>query len=741
MYQKFVTQKIFDYVKRHAFFLFAIVFYLLTTFYYMGPSLTSCDTTLYGFGDNTAGPVWRATLPEDQGLIGARTATTNAPYGDNLENPIGYSLILQTILIRGAQAVAGPICGYNIVNILSFVVSALVMYGFIYALTRNRWVALFAGYAVAFSPYYQMKVGGHPSYGFQAIFIGLIWLFYRLLQYQRKRDALYLALMFMVSIYFDPYFTLFSGLIVASLGLTWLVINKKVFLRSLWQSNKASARTVTRQFKLLALSAGLMVAATLPLAGIYLINGQQINDNVAASRGNVLEEAKACSNWPHEYLVPFVLHPLFKKVFGEERYIQTIDYLKGGFSCGIGEDSVGLSLVLVFIVIIGTVIIFWERLNKRRQDLSRILTFNPTLLIAGLVVLGLVAFTFALPPVRFRGIVPTPSYELLSVTLTWRTLARLYMIVNIVLVILSAVLFVYLRAHFKQYRRILVVLFVLVCGIVFVEYQAFMPLSGNKLSTFNYAKDAPSAYTWLKKQKTIQTIAEYPLEQYGRESDVMSYYLSMQVVHRKKLFNSALSYGAQESLKDGLKNLADPQTVHALRSFGVDAVVIHGVTDQEVATNMDGKLIYSAPRAEFNMRGTTPTVKNDNMIVLDIRAVSPAEYYIDLGPGFVRNATIINSAADWKYEAISGSDMYIRKFNQKNVVDNTEPVSICFSAQMSVPLEKSTLNITTHEGKRPIGVISGELNRYKTAATSKIKIETANGHNMRVTRLGCENNE
>jgi hypothetical protein len=303
----------------------------------MGPSVTSCSTTTYGFGDNTAGPIWRATRPEGQGILGSFTKTTNAPFGDNLFSPVGVSYIIQPVMFKATMAVAGPVCGYNIVNMLGFFLSALTMFGFIYVLTRKKWIALFAGYATSFTPYYQVKIGGHPSYGYQAIFIGLIWLFYNLMKYKRKRDAIYLGILFAIACYFDPYFSLLSATVLGALTLTWLVVNKSGIIGffKTRDKNKTYQIDIRKQAKLLLISALSFILLLSPLIFVLSTQGKQINSNVAAARGNVLLETKACSNWPHEYLVPFVLNPVFEKIFVKEHYAAVVNNLKANFLVGL----------------------------------------------------------------------------------------------------------------------------------------------------------------------------------------------------------------------------------------------------------------------------------------------------------------------------------------------------------------------------------------------------------------------
>ena len=704
----------------------------------MGPSVTSCTTTVYGFGDNTAGPIWAASLPEKQGLIGSYTNMTNAPFGDDLSSPIGYSLITQSILIKITTGLAGPICGYNIANIIGFILSALVMFGFVYEITKSRWIALLAGYAVSFSPYFQMKIGNHFSFGFQAIFIGLIWLFYRLLKNKKKKDAILLGLLFVISVYWDPYFSLLAAIVMASLGLTWLVINKKIFTIKFWsRENHINNAKIKHQLSLFFISISIIVALVIPLIVIISSQSGQINANVAASRGNVLAETKACSNWPHEYFVPFVLNPIFRGLIGDDRYVSVENSLRDGFSCGLAEDSVGLSLVLLSIVLLGSAAFVWKKLNKRKIGLSAYLGFEPKILVYGLVSMAIIAAIIALPPLKIHNLIPTPSYELLQITSIWRTLTRIVVIVNIALVLLSAIFITYFYKHFNlgRHLKLTVVLFIVICAGIFIEYQSFAPFSGNKLSTFNYTKDVPPQYIWLRDQTGIKTIAEYPLERSGGEGNSMAYYLTMQVLHKKKLFNSALSYSPQEDMKTGLKNLSDPQTVSVLKAMGVDAIVVHGVDASELNKIPNVKTIYSASQVYFNILGSSPIVKNDIVNVISLQDVKPQDYVIALGKGFARNMEVIKSAVDWQYETTQDSIIEIK--NLEDAPNEDGLVDVCFDIKMASPGDSDVLSIIVDGEEAMSLTIDDNYKTVKTQANKQIIIHNAVGHNMRVTGIGC----
>ncbi|MDO8265893.1 MAG: hypothetical protein Q7T41_03045 [Candidatus Saccharibacteria bacterium] len=696
----------------------------------MGPSTWDCKNTVYGFGDNTAGPIWKFEIDPKQPPFGAYENQTNYPVGENLYNPTSYSLAGQTMLIWASSRTFGPICGYNVVNMIGFIASAAIMYGFVLAISKKRWIAWLAGYAVSFSPYFQMKVGGHPGYGYQALLIGCAWALLNLFKNKRKKDAVIFAVVTAVTFYFDPYFSLLGASIIAPLILTWLGFN--AFLS---RGSKLKKTNLFKEIKLIGLSLVMVVAMMLPLVYVIFKNSSQINSSVAALRGNILFEAKSCSNLPHEYALPFVLHPVFERVFGKADYINMIDSLHSGFTCGIGEDTVGISIVALTITSLGMIIFGWEQINRRKIKVN--LGYDKKILIIGMIGVAVVAGLIALPPIKIMGFLPTPSYLLIEITTTWRTLTRMYVPVNFAVITLFSVILVFVADNFKKYRKTLKILFVLVFFIIFVEYQAFKPFIGNGLSTFSYKNDVPTAYTWLRDQSDINVIAEYPLEKAGGESNAMAYYLSMQNVHHKKLFNSNDPLVYEETLRASLKDLSDYHTLSVLRGSGVDHIVIHGVSE-EIISKVDGlQIVHVEPQAPFNILAFTPLVKNDITIIAKITAQA-AKSMMKFEKGFARNTTIIKSAADWSYEALNESVITISPVPGEYTMPEEE-INNCFSISLASNGEKinDMVTINTEQGDVQTFELTNDYKEVSVSARERIIIKNEKGYNFRIKDLGC----
>jgi hypothetical protein len=232
--------------------------------------------------------------------------------------------------------------------------------------------------------------------------------------------------------------------------------------------------------------------------------------------------------------VPFIYNPFFEKLIGNDLYHVSVNVLRDHYSCGIGEDVVGLSMVIIAILLVGTIVMIWERLRQRRLSLGSTLGYEPKVLVYGLAAIVLACLALSWPPMVSHGI-STLSYMLLEITPTWRTITRIFVILNIAVVTLASIVAVYFlgQLNIKKYKWLPVALFIVILGAIAVEYQtSTRPFAGNDYGTFDYKKDVPTHYKWLKEQSDIKTIAEYPLERSGGEGNSMAYYLTMQLVHK-----------------------------------------------------------------------------------------------------------------------------------------------------------------------------------------------------------------
>jgi hypothetical protein len=699
----------------------AILGYLLIAAYYMGPSITACRDTVYGFGDNTAGPIWKFSLPGNQSPLGNHENFTNFPFGESLGGPVGYSLLFQSDVLWFFAKLAGAVCGYNLVNLLGFVSSALVMCGFIYWLTRKRSIAFLSGFAVTFAPYYQFQVGGHPSYGYQGLLIGAVWLFFKVIKEHRRRDALLLGVVSGANFYWDPYFTLLISVILVSLGVAWFIYR----IISLREPKKRSEEIANLMLELrrLLISLGVIVFMLLPLVAVKIHYASQINSYVSGSRGDGFTDATNCSIQPLDYILPADSNWFISKIFPS--FSARVVALR--HQCNPSEYTVGLNYAIGLTTFLGLIVFAWEKLNRRQLfKLPR----GPDLrfaVIAALVMTSAAA-ALALPP-RF-GRITFPSDWLLQITLTWRILDRLYVVINIGVVTLFAIVLAYFSQcsfwrSISAKRISWYILFVL----IFVQFQAFTPFHGSS-STFSYKKDLPSIYYWLAGQKDIKSIASYPMDKTG-ESENIEYYLTGNRVDGKHLLNSTLASGPQDPLRFSIKNLAAPQTLPILRELGIDAVQVDGISNA-VLSGISGIKV-------LKFTDVSDPFMNGDMAVAMIEPGPKQDYAVLLETGFPLNSTIMKSAIDLQYEVQDKSVITVAPVLGGKDDSGSKPV--CFEIKTADPTETDTFSVkagkTTLVGPMAINGTYTPV-QFSAPEGESLTLTDSTSHDMRMDQLGCQ---
>lgn len=715
--------------RKYFFLVFTIVSYFAFTVYYMGPSALDCTNTVGGIGDNTAGPIWKFENT-GSGPVGGYSNVTNYPFGESLSGPVDVVVSGQSVLLWSSAKVFGPVCGYNAINIISYVSAALVMFFFVRSMLRGRygWIAWIAGYAVAFAPFYQVKIGGHPSYGFQAILIGVIWAFFSLITRRRLSSAIILAILTVTCFYFDPYFSLLVSTILVPLVVVWAIYNVGNF-----RKKSASKNTIIKELKLGSICLAIIAIAVLPLLYVMTSQSAQIKDSVAGTRDNIVESAKLCSNWPQEYLLPFPDSPAFKLLGGESEKVKGVLY---AFSqCGIAEDSVGIAIVMLAVILLFFVVLLWEYLNRRKSVLPKILSYNPAVLISGLIGISFTAIILALPPFHVLGF-PLPSLIMVEMTSVWRIISREYVVLNIAVVILFSLSLAYFSATLKLKRAAIAVLAGLLFSGIFIQYQTYTPFRGNVESNFSYS-NAPTGYYWLKGQESIRGIAEYPIEK-ATEASSHGYFLTMQSIHRKPILNSALATSSDDPVRSSIKNLKDPLTPIVLRSLGVDAVVVHGVGVSEIESIPYLKVIYSGDHKPDGRLPDSPAVMNSSFVIAKIIGDTPfvktSFQFLDSLP---RNREIQKSATSWEYEVPSGSRAALRSVMRGREGDDA---NVCFSIKMAATGDTGVLDISGTKMKAFERIMLSDQYypiRFEVPFNQTIAISNNNGRNMQITNIGC----
>ncbi len=720
------TQKarsIFSLIAKHKFILSVVAVYLVSTVSYIGPAFYQCNDSIYGFGDSTAGPIWKASLKPEQSILGGYENSTNYPQGETLYSPVGYVTLIQSTFSYLVSKVVGPVCSYNLYNILGYMSSSLLMFAFILYLTRSRWIALLAGYAVAFTPYVQAKIGGHPSYGYSSLLIAILWLTIHLITHRKILHASLLGVALAACAYLDPYFILFAITVMVPIGVVWLFM---LVRSTVWK--KLSWRKLFIDAKPFVIAILLFLVIVTPLLVIRVKDAALINSSVANVRGNVEAAAMLCSNKPLDYLLPDPYNIYLKSVFGEDYTAKNIALRNW---CGSGESRVSISLVILGVIALGGIVMIWERLNRRKLKLRASLSYDPTLVIGSIVGIGLLALMLGLPP--YIHDIITPTGIVLHITEMWRIFAREFLVVNIAAVVLFAIVLKYFSANFKRYRHALIigVIYTLVVLGIIASYQINPPFNP---PVFSYSRDVPQIYERIKNTPEIQTLAEYPIDRTGIEYDSIVYYLTMQAVHGKKLFNSAAITNKNAMIHYSLKDLADPQTIPTLRSYGIQYVVVHSVEQEDIKKYLSGVEVvaWNVPQA-YSLTMVRPDKRTD-IVLLKILEGPKVTNVLTLERGFNLNLELMRSPVGMEYEVSPTIEMSVRSIKEGEATSS----NTCFDIR-SVNAEASNVIVRVNgrdvETKEITGVYVPVELSVKTG--DRITLHNPSNTNMAINNLGC----
>lgn len=718
-----------EFIVRHWFVLATAILYLFFSAYYMGPAFTRCSDSVYGFGDSTAGPIWRNSLEPEQPTFGGYTNQTNYPVGENLYSPVGFVSSVQTISMDLGAEVVGPICAYNLYNIFGYLTTSLLMFFFVRYLTRNRWVALLAGYAVAFTPYIQGKIGAHPSYGYASLLIAVLWLTIHLLLTRNWRYGFLLACALALCAYFDPYFTLLALTIVIPTGTAWLVWRLLIMKQ---QKIIEASSDLKYLIKPLLITIGTFTALVSPLLVIGLTEGSSIEASVTKIRGDVTAAAMLCSNKPLDYILPDPTNRPLLEIFGGE-YVEKNIQLRNW--CGYAESRVSLSLTLLFVIILSVIMVYSRKLGLIRAPVITNFGYQNKLLILILVFVALAAFLLSLPPYIDGSI--TPTGIILKLTTMWRIFAREYLVLNMAVVIAASLALAYISASLvsKGYRWVKVVGFLLVFTGVVLEYQINPPFSP---TVFSYSRDVPQIYRDIRNNQEIEAVAEYPIDLMGVEYDSFVYYLTMQAVHGKKLLNSASMNNPREAIHIGLRDLSDPQTLPALRYLGIRYIIVHGEKPSTILSRLgdDVEIIghNTPPRYALTM------VRNDedhDIVLLKLNEGPTLSSIVTIQKGYTINLPLAHSPLGVEYEVTQDAELELTPLKNSKSSEN-----ICLEIKLPAANQASQLVIYKNSDAVLTTGLSDAYQRIQFHAEKGdvFRLYNSHGYNMHINNLnaGCD---
>ena len=500
-----------------------------------------------GPGDGTAGLTWLSWIDKG-GPIPGFTHLVNAPFGETLRDPFQItSMFSITGMWIFKHLTGSSICAWNLMLLMGYMSSALAMFAFVRWLLKNTWVAFFGAFVVTFTPFHQMNAHGHLSYMFNFFFILVLWAFLVFWRNPTRRNILLLGLSTAACVYQDGYFillvgVLLSGLIAGSFAVdAWITKQNKAYL--------------LQRLKAVCAYVAIAVLFLAPVVLVQFVYASKITSTLASSRGDIATEVMVYSARPVEYILPADNNPLLPKSYSPWR------------QANLHGSNFTESTLYVGITVLALAILAWVLFVQRKL---RALRFRgiPLVFLLGVTSFTLLAaFLLSLQPTItvFGHKLPMPSYILSHVTAMWRVYARIYLIVDLCLVLLASIGLYLLIAKQTRWKQIALV--VVAIGIAGIEL-----LTQSRGVTWDY-KSSPAVYSWLKTQQSVDTIAEYPLSEQPSWPAIT--YLTYQQVHGKALLNSSRTDSPERPLRLSIQGLNDAQTVPILRTLGVDMVLSH----------------------------------------------------------------------------------------------------------------------------------------------------------------------
>ena len=532
----------------------AVVFFFLLSWLYMGTAINNCSTSSTALGSDSTGGFGWVQWAGGNGLTWDHTNKSNYPYGETLGKPQFITSTLFIGVFKVFASLTTPICGLNLMLLLGYMSTGLLMFGFVRWLIKRFDIALFAGYAAAYVPFHQLKAESHINYVYGSMFIAIIWAYVWLMQRPSYKRSAVFGGVCSLGFYFDGYFILISSLVIAGLCVTTLIFDGLRILRNRHNAS-ASIRLFLKRLKYV--TAGLVVLAVLlvPILVVYKTSGHQITQSLAMVRSDIKTETIAYGARPIEFIAPSSDSALLP---------QKIPFLAvkpHGSNASESTLYIGWTIIILALVALAYLII-----GKRGQDKLRGMTYSE--LVLALVCVFVMCFAFSLPALVtiFGHVFKTPTFVLVKLTANWRALSRIFLAMDPAIVMLASLGLYKLT---KSRSAIIKIAVVAVCGLLL--FCEFLP--AHLHPTQDIYKDAPPVYKMLQKDPSVKLIAEYPITSFLYTPEIFTY----QMMDNKTLVNANDGDISVGPVDGSIAGLNDPQTLGVLKSLKVDMVLTHGM--------------------------------------------------------------------------------------------------------------------------------------------------------------------
>jgi hypothetical protein len=510
------------------------------------PSMLHPASVLYGSPGDATGTVaifWWWSYALHHGLPLLYNNLQGAPLGS------GWELIpfdtLQIAIFAPLSYVVGPVAAYNIGVLISYPLTAIVMFLLARQLGVGVLGSAFAGLAFAFVPYHTEKAQAHLMQTYMAAFPAFLLFTVRWSQGRSWWNLVLAGVMAGLTLWTDLYLT-YMLIVAAAMFFAVSVVGSP---------GRCRGRTIHYRIGTHALGVVVVTMVALLFVPVAIALGARSSPDVSQALHSEttllyhgLAEVRVYCARPLEYILPWHANPLLPAWV---KAYQTSHLHMSNFI----EQSLFLGYTVLALAAIGV-------LFARRVFVTAL---GVAIAVAG--------FLFSMPPsetvhsltIRF------PSYYLSPLLPEFRVYARFGMLVMFGTCLLAGSGLSYLSCHLSTLPKglraaALIAPFLLTA----LEFNNVPPTRH-----FNVLP-APAEYVWLGDQPA-GILVEYPLAS-GR-ADIQEVhtrqYQLYQMVHLHAMFNGAAPGSEAGQLAASLEPYYSPGVVTKLRQLHIRYVFVH----------------------------------------------------------------------------------------------------------------------------------------------------------------------
>ena len=320
---------------------------------YMGSAIGSCSTATASLGSDSTGGIAWAQWAGGNDFEWGQTEKSNFPFGEKLDKPQFITSTFFIGMYKIFSVLTTPICGLNLIVLVGYMSTGLLMFGLIRWLFKRFDIAIFAAYAATFVPFHTIKAESHINYIYGSTFISLIWAFLWLLSKPTYIKAVVLGLVSSIGFYFDGYYILLSALLIIGLFGGQLLAELFKIIMGRKKLHTELVKSINR-LKYTIVAGLILCVALVPILLVYKASGDAISQSLATVRSNIKAETLIYGARPIELVLPAANNRLMPRGYADFR----MELVHGS---NLSESTLYAGLVVLILSTIGTVALIYKK--------------------------------------------------------------------------------------------------------------------------------------------------------------------------------------------------------------------------------------------------------------------------------------------------------------------------------------------------------------------------------------------